>query len=106
MPSDIEIPAFLDLQTYLGVAPFFIEELEASLIEIELSVKNKNLNKLSAVAHKLKGSAASFGAKKIQEIGEKLEVLTFKEDFEKMYGLSKKLEVEVENFQKALRKLS
>ncbi|MBF0193890.1 MAG: transporter substrate-binding domain-containing protein [Magnetococcales bacterium] len=60
-----------DIEPTLNV---FLKKLPICLTDISYAVETKNQEKLSKATHKLKGSASLFGAKKLSELSQQLEM--------------------------------
>lgn len=54
----------------------FLIESKQIISNLKVSIKNKNLEKVTSLSHKLKGSSASVGAISITEFSEKIEKLS------------------------------
>jgi len=77
-PDDIDPQAFDELREEYGelldtLVPVFIEQGEQAVAEMRVAIAGNDGHALAASAHRLKGSAATFAAARVSELGARLE---------------------------------
>lgn len=77
-----------------AMAPKYLKARKEELAEMKSFAKENNYPPIQSIAHKMKGSAKTFGFEKLTEIGGELEVAAKNEDFSKVEALLH----ETENF--------
>lgn len=64
----IIIPDQIKVENYLRILPIYINELKMSLESIKDVRGTEDFIELASLIHKLKGSAANYGAKKLEKL--------------------------------------
>ncbi len=63
----LQLPVQIKKETYLRILPVYLKELNETNKALKASFVKHNWNEMHALIHKLKGSAANYGAKQLEK---------------------------------------
>lgn len=68
-------PTFIDDATYKNLIPLFFNELLEDFNRLQVAFSTKDNSIATLYAHKIKGTAGSYGAEQVSDISAKIEML-------------------------------
>jgi histidine phosphotransfer protein HptB len=80
----------------------FLEEIPQRKSNFEKALADKDMEKLTSVAHALKGVSLTIGAVSCHKLSAEIEYAARAKDFEKAAGLYKELDTVLDNLQREL----